>query len=333
MAYITINKENFFNNLGVIAKQAGSLEQIALVLKDNAYGHGLTLMAKLAAEYGVSKAVVQNEHEAHEIAAYFSYILILSDKPKTPQKHFRYVVNTLENIESFSQEVPVELKVDTGMHRNGVDAAQLEKAVKTIQRKNLKLEAVFTHHRAADELSSEWYWQNQNFSRLKNVAKGMVDGLRFHSANSASLFRTPEFHEDMARVGIAAYGCMELPFGDVASQLKPVLSLWGERIATRTLQKGSRVGYSGVAVLKREEKVTTYDVGYGDGFMRSIDTGYKTPDGVELLGRISMDSSSFVCSDETLLIFDDARVVASKLKSISYEVLTALKPNLKRVVV
>ncbi|RLA00152.1 MAG: alanine racemase, partial [Gammaproteobacteria bacterium] len=64
MAFITINKANFYHNLNQIALQTGSLEKIAIVFKDNAYGHGITLMAKLAAEYGVKQAVVRTLEEA-----------------------------------------------------------------------------------------------------------------------------------------------------------------------------------------------------------------------------------------------------------------------------
>ena len=78
------------------------------------------------------------------------------------------------------------------------------------------LEAIFTHHRSADELTSEWYWQNDIFKKVKKhsieLAKEFgFPSLRFHSSNSAALFRNNNFDEDMARVGVAAYGCMELP--------------------------------------------------------------------------------------------------------------------------
>ena len=47
MAFIKINKQNFYHNLNQIALKTGSIEKIAIVLKDNAYGHGLELMGKL----------------------------------------------------------------------------------------------------------------------------------------------------------------------------------------------------------------------------------------------------------------------------------------------
>ncbi|PHQ89255.1 MAG: alanine racemase, partial [Sulfurimonas sp.] len=46
MAYITLNKSNFFHNLDIIAKKTSGKDKIALVLKDNAYGHGLLEVAQ-----------------------------------------------------------------------------------------------------------------------------------------------------------------------------------------------------------------------------------------------------------------------------------------------
>ena len=60
MAYITLNKNNFFHNLDIITKKTKSKDKIAIVLKDNAYGHGLLEIASMAKEYGITKAVVNN---------------------------------------------------------------------------------------------------------------------------------------------------------------------------------------------------------------------------------------------------------------------------------
>ena len=71
MATITISKENFFHNLNQIALKTGSADKIAVVLKDNAYGHGLELMAGLAHDFGIKHAVVKNAKEAKTIRYLF----------------------------------------------------------------------------------------------------------------------------------------------------------------------------------------------------------------------------------------------------------------------
>jgi len=329
--YITINKQNFFNNLEILTKKTKSKDKLAIVLKDNAYGHGLELIAKLSKEFGLTKAVVQNQNEAKKIQKYFEYILVLADIPKEKSDIIRYTINDIEDIKLFPSGTKVELKVDTGMHRNGILMDELEKAVALIQKYNLNLEAVFTHHRSADELTSEWFWQNQNFKKVKEFFKNYNKPLRFHLANSASLLRTKNFDEDMARVGIAAYGCIELPKEISNEAFKPVLSLYAKKISSKKLKKGSKIGYGGTKELEKDAVVSNYDFGYGDGFLRVLSNNYETPKGIKQVGRISMDNSSFLSDEDELLIFDDATKVAKSANTISYEILTSLKENIPRL--
>lgn len=338
MAYITLNRNNFFNNLDIISKCTKSVEKIAVVLKDNAYGHGLVQMASLAKEYGIKKAVIQDDEDAKIIYDYFEYILALNEIPNIKSDKVRYTINDLKSISKFPHATKVELKVDTGMHRNGVAMSELKEAFAKIKEQGLILEAVFTHYRSADELSSEWFWQKENFNKVKQEVKTLAKEfdfgeLRFHSSNSASLFRHVDFDEDMARVGIAIYGCMNLPDAIKVEGLKPVLSLYAQKISSKTLKKGERVGYGGTYEAKDECVVSNYDFGYGDGFLRVCSNNYKTPHAKELVGIVSMDNSSFISDDEELLVFDDASQLASSANTISYEVLTSLKHYIKREII
>ena len=78
MAYITINRQNFYHNLTQISIKTGDREKIAVVLKDNAYGHGLLVMAKLASEFGITKAIVRDKNEAHQIKQSYSILYIFN---------------------------------------------------------------------------------------------------------------------------------------------------------------------------------------------------------------------------------------------------------------
>jgi len=195
-----------------------------------------------------------------------------------------------------------------------------------IQTQGLKLEAVFTHHSSADEESEFYDLQNRNFEQIKKESRTLaqmynLDALRFH------FFREGKLADDMARVGIAAYGCLELK----NSKMQAKLSLYARKLSSRVLNAGECVGYS--ATYKADTKcvVSNYDCGYGDGFLRSNE--YVTPQNIRIAGRISMDNSSFLTDAEELLIFNDARIVAKYAKTISYEVLISLKGYLKRSVV
>ncbi|WP_297484696.1 alanine racemase [Sulfurimonas sp.] len=338
MAFITLNKTNFFNNLDIITQLTCTKDKIALVLKDNAYGHGLLEVAAMAVEYGITKAVVRSCEEAQKIENYFSYILVLSDIPATPSQKIRYTINDLAQIKKFAKDTKVELKVDSGMNRNGIEMSELSAAFRQIQKQKLQLEAVFTHHSSADEKNEIYDLQNNNFIKIKKEAQKLAQEygfspLRFHSCNSAALFREEDFNEDMARVGIGAYGCLELEDNENVNKLAPILALYGEKLSSRLLKEGECVGYSATFKTQEQCRVSNYDIGYGDGFLRSCSNHYVTPQNIKIAGRISMDNSSFITDKESLLIFNDARVAAKQASTISYEVLTSLKPYLKRSVI
>ena len=212
MAKILLSKENLFHNFTVISNQAGSVDKVAVVLKDNAYGHGLLEIATLAKEFGIKKAVVKSLDEALIIEKLFDDIVILAQKDIHTYSHtFHIAVNSLDAIKNLPENIKVHIKVDTGMHRNGVMPNELEEAFLGLSKKNIQKTGVFTNHKAADELSTDFYWQKSVFTRVKEDVKKICEKLllpipAFHSCNSAALFRTSNFDEDFARVGIATYG-------------------------------------------------------------------------------------------------------------------------------
>ncbi len=334
MAFIKINKQNFFHNLNQIALQTASSDKIAIVLKDNAYGHGLLLMAELAAEYGIKHAVVRNSTEAKDIETLFETILILGDVAKCHPKYY-YALNTLEDIRRAEKGAQVELKVDTGMHRNGIGMDEVETALAEIKKQGLKLVGLMTHYRSADVLSSECFWQKKQFESVQNkVKKAGYINVRVHSHNSAAILRTKTFSEDIVRVGIAAYGYNELtiPFDCIA--LKPVVSLHAKQVSTRTLKKGECIGYGADFRASEAMTVSTYDLGYGDGWLRgNADTPFMTAETLPILGRVSMDFISLECEKEEICMMDDAQDAARQLGTISYEITTALHGDIERRVV
>ncbi|SFV66387.1 Alanine racemase [hydrothermal vent metagenome] len=332
MAFIKINRENFYHNLNQIVLKTGSREKIAIVLKDNAYGHGLVLIAKLASEFGIKHAVVRRTAEAKQIEAFFDTILILGDNSITHEK-FHYTINTLEDIVQAQKGAKVELKVDTGMHRNGISMQELDKALNAIVAHDLNLVGLMTHYRSADELSSELFWQQKNFAWVKEKVKNAgFENVRIHSYNSAALLRSKDFTEDVVRVGIAAYGYNELPTIFDKRVLKPVLSLHANRVSSRVLKKGERVGYGGDYMATQNMTVSTYDLGYGDGWCRG-DSGkpFITADKLPILGRVSMDFITLASDKEEVCVVNDAQDAAKQLGTISYEVMTALHKDIKRV--
>lgn len=334
MGTIKLSREALHYNLDIIAQQVGARDKIAVVLKDNAYGHGAKMIAHEVQQYGIKQAVVRLESEALEIAEFFENILILADFPTAPNPVFSYVINALESIEKFPNGTRVELKIDTGMHRNGIAPDDLAKAFEKIAAQGLECVGVMSHFKSADTLSSEWFWQREIFDALKEKATKLAGKygwkIRFHISNSAGTFRSSQCTDDMVRMGIALYGCLQMDTTLLQPELKPVLSLTGNKIATRTLKAGQRVGYNGIYEAHCDEVVSTYDLGYANGLDRLASNRYVTPDGIALRGRISMDSAAFSTDTDELLIFDNANEYAKAVGTIGYEILACLDKDLKR---
>ncbi len=218
MAYITLNKAHLFHNLDCLSDKAGGKERVMAVLKDNAYGHGLELIARCMAEYGIKKVAVKNIAEAKVVTSLFDEVLVLVDHPSTEPLHpsISLAIHSYDSLQKTHPSTAIHLALDTGMHRNGIGEEEIEKAVAYILEKNLLLKGVFTHFRSADELGSEFFWQRERFYAAKKRIQSLLPerNIAFHACNSAGLLRCEHLGDEAyARCGIALYGYSPLdPF-------------------------------------------------------------------------------------------------------------------------
>lgn len=339
MAFIKIDKKNYFYNLDKISEKLAKKNLLMVVLKDNAYGHGLEIMAKLSFEYGIKGAIVRDEIEANKIKKLFKNILILSPSfnSKLYKNSFSLAINSLEDLKKVNNG-KIELKIDTGMHRNGILPKELPKALEIIKKRNLNFFGFFTHFRSADELSSELFWQQKIWEKakldvIKFCKKNSIKTPRFHSKNSAGIFRSSKKIDEFVRAGIAIYGYSEMDkklFG--YTKLKPVLSLWAEKISTRKIKKNQKVGYGGLFKSNKNQKISTYDLGYANGIFRSNPQKTLKIKNNKILGKVSMDYVIINSSKNKICIFDDATYLKKRFETISYEILVKLPSNIKRVI-
>jgi alanine racemase len=221
------------------------------------------------------------------------------------------------------------------MHRNGIALDELDEVLVLIKERGLNLTGVMTHFRSADELSSELFWQQKRFEAVKEkVKKYGFTNVRFHSHNSAAILRTKSFDEDLVRVGIGAYGYNELSFPFDKVELKPVMTLYAKKVSSRVLKASERIGYGGDFTVPKEMLVSTYDLGYGDGWCRGDSTQpYVTSEGLPILGRVSMDFVILASDKDEVCVMNDAQVAAKQFGTISYEITTALSTDIPKEVI
>lgn len=342
MSFIQINKANYIHNLSQLAQKAGGKERLMVVLKDNAYGHGLKIMAEIASEFGIKKACVKNLAEAKEIRELFEEVLVLVTHPPEEKiaANISIGINSLAALKKILPQTSVHLKIDTGMHRNGLFEDEFEEALEIVIKNSLQLKGVFTHFRSVDEVDSEYFWQMQIYTKLAKIMKEKILTCKleippFHSCNSSALLRKKgALCDDYARCGIASYGYSHMHPSFGVFDLKPVLSLWGEKLSSREIKKNQKVGYGGIYCASNDEVVSAYDIGYGDGFFRSDGLGELYCASKEaIIGRSSMDSIFIKSDKDTVCIFNDAYALAKHFNTITYEITTKLSASIKRVVV
>ena len=340
MSSLIISKSKLFSNLESIYNAVNT--QIACVIKDNAYGHGIIEISKLLSEFGIKSVFVKNNFEAIKIKDLFDHITILYPTSFDNLNDNIYLsVSDLNHISNITFNTGIELKVNTGMNRNGIEVEDLQKTLELIKKRNLRLIGVFTHNGYGDmdnrNLSDEFLLQQNIFRNVKQVVLDFVNNNnmplpRFHSLSSSGAIKCREIDDDLVRIGIDMYGYLGV---DCDLNLNPIAELWVDKISSRYLKAGSKIGYDGKYVLNNDCIVSSYDIGYGDGLFRLNEnhSEMRTKDGSLILPRMSMDATSIISDKDRLCFMHDANEVARIFGTIPYEVLCRISPFIKREIV
>ncbi|PAF45777.1 alanine racemase [Helicobacter sp. 11S02629-2] len=349
MSLITLNEGDFRHNLELfkthVKNISNSKAEVGIVLKDNAYGHGLQEMSLLAQKAGIKNVFVKNFTEAKLIASSFENVTFFYGLPKEKIKNIYTTLHSLDNLAKIESSIGdisdlnVELKVNIGMNRNGIEPKDLAKCIDSILSKKVNLIGVFGHNGYGDcSDEDEFNLEVKKFNEVKEevayLSKKQGFKLpRFHSFNTACTLRAKRYDDDLVRIGMGLYGYADL-MHTLASKLRPILKLYAHKISTKLLSKGDKVGYNGITKIKKICDVSTYDIGYGDGLYRTNGNRILLlPNGNEVLPISSMDCFSTYGSEECICVMDNAVSVAEAFDTIPYEVLTRLSSFIPRQII
>ena len=323
--------------------------RLIAVVKANGYGHGAVPVARAAIRGGATWLAVATLEEARELTGvvHAERILVMGgmvpdQAPAATVSGFSIAVSSPDFARALGdgeEVVPVHLKIDTGMGRFGAspdDSAALAKLINDSA--GLRLAGTWTHFASAGTDEKMTRAQDQRFLRAIGTL-GVDPGLR-HASNSAAALRYPEMALDAVRIGIALYGC-EWPGASPALSLRSVVT------HVKTVAAGHSVGYGATWVAGAPARIATIAIGYADGIFRArgnrghaLVRGHQAP----LIGAVSMDAITIdvtgvpdvtVGDVVTIIGADgDQRVTAEQVaewsNTISYEVLTAIGPRVKR---
>lgn len=314
-----LNIENLFENL----KQFGE-KKLCVMVKSNAYGHGLEEMAELLCDK-VAYFGVANIEEALRVRRLTSApILVVGTVTNLKQcvKHnIEFMIDDevgLKSAINFGVKDKCHLKINCGMNRFGTGSALNMKILDNILCENdIKLKSVYTHfpNTTSPKQTQENY---QRFLKIK-AELSQTPPICFGGSGIANY----PFDFDMLRLGIGLYG-----YG--GEKLKPVMKIQSYVCKTFYASAGEYVGYGHACYVESAGKYAVVPVGYGDGLSRRLSgkisvhiNGKKYP----VVGNICMDVF-FAKIDESVkvgdvvTVMDDADVFAKRSGTISYEILT-----------
>jgi len=351
------------------------------MVKANAYGHGLEELIEVFAEHADELGVATLDEGlrirsrlTHQIPVY----LVSGEKDWGNREYLDAVreaqlvpaVSSVEELRLLVDRVggtspfPVELKLDTGMGRLGIQERDLRDLAPILRSAdNLRVVGVMTHFASSDEQDlSSTREQETVFRRMvSELPEDLVSGAAIHSCNSGALLHRELGETDIGRgthvvrPGVMLYGAgpsrdlHDTPGGD---RLMPV-GRWTTRvIEVRTVAPGDAVGYGGTwkVEVDRPVQVAVLAVGYADGFRRSLGNRGRVlirGGSFPIIGRVSMDLVS-VLVDDRIRVGDEAGLLGAQEGelgsdtigawewaeldgTIPYEIWTSIGPRVARV--
>ena len=314
--YIQIDLEAIAANTRALRQAIAPTPHMMAVVKANAYGHGLTPVARTALKNGADYlgVAIPEEGEALREAGIDAPILVLGlvNAPGA-EASVRYGLTQAvcdpervylleEAAARLKTRAKMHLKIDTGMGRIGVRTEQEVLAVLAALRAcpHVDLTGVFTHFADADGPDSGYSMrQLAAFDRLRSL---LPEGILVHAAASAAGLRFPQARFQMVRQGISLYGCPPVP---ESPPLRPALSWHTEVVYVKTLPAGECVSYGCTYRTARETRVATLPVGYGDGYHRALSGKAQV-----LIGGVRCPVVGRVCMDQ--IMADVSRVPPEK---------------------
>ena len=317
-AWIEVNVENLRHNVETLKRAMQPGCELTAVVKAQAYGHGAVLTASHLNKMGVLAFAVATVDEGIALrkGGIYGEILVLgyTDVARAPELKEYDLMQTLisfayaEALNNQGIAVKVHVKIDTGMHRLGIESEELSAVRNIFFMENLKVCGMFTHLCCSDSRQPD----DIAFTKEQiDSFYGMADALRdsgiilpkLHIQSSYGLLNYPDLACDYVRAGIALYGVLSSPDDDTVLKpdLRPVLSLKSRVVLIRKVEAGESVGYGRSFTAGRDTRIAILSIGYSDGFPGNLSEGkgsvlinqYVLP----VVGRICMDQLAVDITD------------------------------------
>jgi alanine racemase len=259
------------------------------VVKADGYGHGATPVARTALAAGAAEIGVATIDEALSLRrdGITAPLLAWLHPPGTDfapalQADVQIAVSSvrqlgelLDAVKRTGRTATVTVKVDTGLNRNGVSAAEYPSMLTALRRAladdAIQLRGIMSHLVHGDDPENPVNdLQAQRLTAMRNQARHQ--GVHFevaHLCNSPAAMTRPDLGYDMVRPGIAVYGLSPIPErGDMG--LRPAMTLKCPVALVRSVHAGDGVSYGHTWIADRDTTLALLPVGYADGVYRGL---------------------------------------------------------------
>ncbi|HSX05658.1 MAG TPA: alanine racemase [Candidatus Saccharimonadales bacterium] len=361
---ISVSRSALLHNIGVFERLSG--QQVIPVLKGNAYGHGVQLVAKALKDRKLAYIAVDGYFEALRIREVSKQpVLIMGavapeNFAKLRYDHFAFVVQdeaTIHALGETGKHIKVHLECNTGMNRYGATSGELTTLTKLILRyKNLKLEGVMSHLADADGDDPAAVSQAVAVfdACVEAVHAAGANPSLIHIAQSAGSLKAHSKYANTVRLGIGTYGINPFPAGhplhrQLQNELRPALQLTSTITHIIDLQKGDKVSYNYTFTAPKAMKIGVLPLGYYEGVNRAFsNTGIvKIGDQfTPIVGRVCMNHTMISLEGIEAQVGDQVVVyssdpsdqnsidqLAAQHNLFNYNLLTALSPDVRRALV
>lgn len=286
-SWVEIDLNAIRHNTMLARQRIGQGCRLMAVVKADAYGHGAVRVAKTALNSGADYLGVATVDEAIELreALVNAPILVLAEPPISaiplllaykvmPTVYTaEFAIQYGELADAYGMKAPYHLKVNSGMNRIGVRFDEVVDFMRQVDfHRALELVGTFTHFATADcaetldfQIQVKRFIEAVNAMRAAGVNPGMV-----HAANSAAIFRYPDVHFDMVRLGISLYGIHSCKETRSIVNLQPVMSVKARITDVKTVAMSEGVSYGMRYRSPGSVRICTLPIGYADGLRRGL---------------------------------------------------------------
>jgi alanine racemase len=359
--YLEVNLTQLKNNLDAIRAQVAPAK-VLLMVKANAYGHGVDGVAPFIEPYVdyIGVALVEEGIHLRELgirkpilvagATFIDQVPLFAEYDLTLTGSSIQLLDAAEEVSrSTGSRIRTHLKIDTGMERVGQREYEAESLiVKSSAYRHLIVEGIYTH--LANSESADRTYSNIQIERFQEVLDLYnkhnlpVPPLR-HVCNSGAILNLPQTYFDMVRAGVLFYGVYPGEEVDRIIDVKPALT-WRSRVAyAKRTQPGRPISYGSLWQAEVETGIITVPCGYGDGYFRRMTNHAQVlinKKRYPQVGRICMDQFMVNVGDDKIQVGDEvillgegivAEDLAQWMGTNEYEVMTNISARVPRVYV